>query len=216
MKKQSDVVEEFEVFPWHEHFDTGIEVLDEQHKNLVKLLNQLARSLAILADPIELNEVFDEMAAYADYHFQTEEAVWQSYFEEDSWCSSHHHAHNSFISEVLRLKEEEKTKPIEEVIEGILNFLTNWLRHHILDADKRMAMTLEAMDSGMSLEQAKEYADSKMNGSKKVLIETVLSMNEVNSSRTLDLMKEKAERKRIDETLNAILESKDDVTSHDA
>ncbi|WP_161957583.1 bacteriohemerythrin [Mariprofundus sp. EBB-1] len=198
---KNDAVEFFEVFPWNANFETGVALIDEQHKQLVHLLNLLAAHLAHQSAPVKLNQVFDELAAYADYHFKAEEAIWQPYFKADSRFISHQHTHDSFITQVLRLKEEEGTKSLDEVIEDVLKFLTHWLAYHILDSDKRMAKTILAVDSGLTLEQAVQQADREMSGSMKLLIDTVMNMYDTLSSRTLDLMKEKAERKRYEKAL---------------
>jgi hypothetical protein len=44
------IVKTLEVFPWNRNFDTDIELIDQQHKKLVCLLNQLASHLAYQAD----------------------------------------------------------------------------------------------------------------------------------------------------------------------
>ncbi len=204
---QNDTVENFEFFPWNENFNTGISIVDEQHQQLVRLLNQLATSLADLSDPIELNEIFAELAAYAELHFKTEDAVWEPCFRDDEWFVKHQQTHDSFLPEVVKLKSAEELKPIEEVLEDILKFLTDWLTHHILDSDKRMAMVIQAVNSGMTLEEAKKHAEDEMNGTMKKLIESILALNEGLSLRNLDLMKEKAEHKRVDATLNAMLDA---------
>ncbi|NWF36917.1 bacteriohemerythrin [Mariprofundus sp. KV] len=195
------MVEFFEVFPWNDNFETGIPEIDDQHKQLVHLLNQLAAHLAHQSDSIELNKVFGELAAYADHHFKTEEGIWRPYFKDDDWFINHEQTHNSFMENVVKLKEEEGTKPLDEVIEDILKFLTHWLAYHILDSDKRMAKAVLAVNSGLSLEQAKMHADHEMSGSMRLLIETVLGMYDSLSSRTLELMKEKTERKRFEKEL---------------
>lgn len=199
---QKNSIEFFEVFPWNDNFETGIAEIDEQHKQLVHLLNQLAAHLAHQSDSIELNQVFGELAAYADHHFKTEESIWQPYFKDDPWYTGHEQTHNSFMANVVKLKEEESSKPLDMVIEDILRFLTHWLAYHILDSDKRMAKAVQAMNSGQSLAEAKVQADHEMSGSMKLLIDTVLAMYDSLSSRTLELMKEKTERKRIEAALN--------------
>ncbi len=187
-----------EVFPWNSNFETGIADVDAQHRRLVELLNQLAGHLGNRSDPVELNQVFADLAAYADYHFKTEEGVWEPHFGDDAWYQGHKKVHESFIADVVALKEEEKTKPLETVVEDILKFLTHWLAFHILDSDKRMAKAVHAIESGKTLEAAKKQADEEMSGSMQVLIDTVLSMYDDLSSRTLELMREQAERKRIE------------------
>jgi len=191
----------FEVFPWNKNFETGIPLVDEQHQRLVHLLNILAGHLAYQSDLPALNNVFNELAEYAAYHFQTEEAVWHQFFPDDEWEIGHKETHKGFVAEVLRLRHEETTKPLHEVVEDILSFLTHWLAFHILESDKRMAKVALAVQSGMALEQAKEKSEQEMSGAMKVLIETVLSMYDNISARTLQLMKEVVERQKAEAKL---------------
>lgn len=191
----------FEIFPWNENFETGIELIDEQHKKLVDILNRLAAHLANLSDEVTLNEIFDELAAYADYHFKTEEKIWSTHFKDDAWYVEHEHTHESFIDDVLVLKGNKDQKNLDEVISEIVSFLSQWLAYHILDTDKRMAKAVLAMESGDSIERAKERSNEEMSGSMKVLVNTVLSMYDSLSTRTLDLMREKTLRKKAEEAL---------------
>jgi len=206
-----DTVEFFEVFPWNPNLATGIEKIDEQHKQLIHLLNKLASHIAYQSEDIVLEEVFDELVAYTDYHFKTEESIWEPYFKDDQRFTSHQVTHQSFITNLLKLKNESADKTFTQSLYDILKFLTHWLAYHILDSDIRMGKTIQAIDSGLSLERAKEHADHELSGSMKVLIETVLNMYDTLSERTLDLMKEKNERKHMEMALkkaNAQLESR--------
>ena len=209
MLMYNDAVDYFEIFPWNKNFETGISLIDEQHKQLVHLLNKLAAHLGHCSQPVELNKVFDELAAYADVHFKTEEDIWQHHFKEDSCFAEHQRTHNSFLSKVLELKEEENSKPLDEVIEDILKFLTHWMVSHILDSDMRMAKMLHAIESGLSLKKAKKHADREMSRSTKVLIEIVLSMHENLFSRTMDLIREKNERKQAEKAVRKLSQAID-------
>jgi|GEM_PF-6664824 len=192
--------EYFEVFPWNENLATGVDRIDGQHKKLVLLLNELATKL-INNDTVELERVFDELAAYANYHFEEEEKIWSPYFSEDKWFINHLKTHNSFIPKVLELKNEESEKPLHDVVEDIIKFLIHWLAYHILDADKRMAIVLRNIDAGQSFDEAKVTSEKEMADSVSLFIDTILSMYDKLSSRTLDLMREQAERKRAEEAL---------------
>ena len=190
-----------EVFPWNKNFETGVEIIDEQHKKLVALLNELASNLT-QDNQIEVTRVFGELAEYANFHFETEEAIWVEYFNDDSWLSSHQLTHSSFLPRVLELKEQDSNKSLDEIIEGIVKFLIRWLAFHIIDNDKRMAFVIQNMQAGLSLEEAKIVSDKKMSGSIRVLIETVMTMYDSLSSRTLDLMRERHKRKKVEEELH--------------
>ena len=191
----------FEVFPWNNNFETGLSVIDEQHRRLVHLLNILASHLAYQSNLPALNQVFSELAEYAVYHFQTEEKIWHRFFQEDEWETEHQKTHDSFVSEVLRLKNEETSKSLHEVVEDILSFLTHWLAFHILESDKRMAKVALAVQAGITLEMAKRQAEQEMSGAMRILIETLLSMYDSISVRTMQLMKEVIERQKAEAKL---------------
>ncbi|MCL4432693.1 MAG: bacteriohemerythrin [Epsilonproteobacteria bacterium] len=191
----------FEIFPWTSNFETGIELIDDQHKKLVDILNQLAAHLANRCDEIKLNEIFDELADYANYHFQSEEKIWSEYFHEDEWYINHEHTHGSFIDEIVALRNNTNSIPLDDVVYDVVTFLSKWLAYHILDTDKRMALAVKNIQSGYALQEAKADASEKMAGFMQVVIETVLTMYESLSMRTLDLMREKALRIQTQEAL---------------
>jgi len=187
-----------DMFPWNESFATGLPQIDEQHKQLVHLVNVLARSIAFKAEIPKINDVFNELADYAAYHFNTEETVWQQFLVGDALETMHKQVHEKFISEVLRLKGEELSKSQNEIIEDVLLFLTDWLAFHILDSDKRMVKVVLAIQSGMSVEQAKQYVARGSSGAMKAMIGANLAMFNMLSRRTLQLMKEIHERKLLE------------------
>ena len=78
-----------QIFPWNDNFAIGIPEVDSQHKRLVQLLNGLASSLVFDSDHIDLNTLFNELAEYAAYHFQTEENLWHQFLPDDPWEIAH-------------------------------------------------------------------------------------------------------------------------------
>lgn len=193
--------ENFEVFQWNANFDTGLATIDEQHKRIIDLLNQLARTL-IKGDDIEFTDVFDQLAAYANYHFETEEAIWTACFGDDAWLVSHQNSHASFMPAVVDLKENHTGIPLKENLRQILKFLIRWLVYHIIDSDKRMAIVVKNMHTGLPLEEAKTISAEEMLNSDQILIDTILSMYDELSARTLKIMQERVERELITEKLS--------------
>ena len=152
-------------------------------------LNNLAGNLVVHAEDIDRNKIFNELAEYAVYHFQTEENVWHAFLAGDRLEAAHKGSHENFVADLVKLKSEEEIKPLNEVLEDILIFLTHWLAYHILESDKQTAIIVQAVQSGMSIEQAKQKAHQEMTGATGVLIETVLAMYDTVASRTLQLIK---------------------------
>ncbi len=193
--------ETFEIVPWSRGFEVGISVIDEQHQQLVKLLNMMAAHYVEGLSPDRAHQIFDELANYAVYHFKSEEALWLETLPEDRWTQDHLGIHHAFERQVGQWRDSLRQRPISEVVDGALGFLTRWLAHHILYEDRRMAHTLLAMKAGATLEEAKRQAQDAMSGQTSRLINTVLSMYEALSSRTLGLQRESIARQRAEEAL---------------
>ncbi|MGZ5608345.1 MAG: EAL domain-containing protein [Methylobacter sp.] len=202
-----------EVFPWNKNFEVGVALIDDQHQKLVELLNVLAGHLAYQSDIPILNNVFNNLAEYAIYHFQAEERVWHTVFPDDDWETKHKNDHRKFLSTVNRIMAGKTVRPLDEVIEEILTFLTQWLAFHILDTDMRMAKVVLAVQSGIPLNQAKRQADQEMSGAMKVLIETMLSMFDALSSRTMQLAKEVVERQKAEQASQDALDRLQKIAS---
>lgn len=190
-----------EIFPWNDNFSTGIEAVDSQHRNLVKLLNTLVGHLAFQSDAPSVDAVFEELKAYSEFHFRYEEQIWCECFKKDLWEEGHKTAHGDFIKQILDLKNNQANKPIDRVVEEIASFLTHWLALHIIESDKRMAKVVLATRSGMSLEQAKERANLEMSGATGVLIDTVMGMYDNLAHRTIQLTREISSRIRSEAAL---------------
>ncbi|MGR8929721.1 MAG: bacteriohemerythrin [Gammaproteobacteria bacterium] len=193
-----------DIFPWNENFNTGVSEIDEQHKKLVQLLNVLASHMAFHSDLPSLNAIFDELSDYAEYHFQTEEAIWHRYLPEDLLETKHKQIHKSFKKNIQALRTAHTEKTIEKVLEQVLAFLSHWLASHILESDRHLAMVVEGVRSGMPLEAAKRQANEKMGGTTRALIDIILSIYESLSANTLLLMRELSQRKRDEESLRKL------------
>ena len=191
---------EFEVFPWNKQLDTGISVIDEQHRKLVEILNRLARQHVSGVDEKEIRKLLDELANYADYHFSTEEKIWKGFFATDEWLLEHEKSHEGFFSKIQVISESQE--PFELILEKLFSFLIQWLAFHIIDSDKRMAKAVLACEEGYGIVAAKKRANDEMSGATAVLIQTVLSMYDHLSHQTLELIREKHARQRAEEALS--------------
>lgn len=197
MNKKFEEVEKFEeleVFPWNENFETGIQEVDEQHKTLVILLNKLANSLT-QEKIAKVEDTFSQLAKYADYHFKSEEKIWEKYFDKRNLLfKSRKHSHDSFLPTVIELQEKNKDKPFYDTAEEILLFLIRWLAFHIIDEDKRLALIIDSINNGKELNEAKLISDSQMGGSMKILVEAILSMYDSLSIKAINLIRERKAR----------------------
>lgn len=213
MPTAEHLIAQTDIFPWSDTFATGIEVIDAQHHKLVDLLNKLAGHMAFGSDELILTAVFDELADYAVYHFQTEEGVWARHLGQDSLVLAHHQTHREFVAQVGQARLKLSQMSSDATVEEMVSFLTHWLAFHILEDDTHMAKLVLAVQSGCSMDQAKAQATAQMKSAAHVLITTVLSMYDNLSMRTLALLREVSQRRRAEEKLRLssnIIESSTD------
>ncbi|MCP4251900.1 MAG: GGDEF domain-containing protein, partial [Candidatus Scalindua sp.] len=139
---------------------------------------------------------------YAKTHFNDEEAIFRESFSNDPWFLEHVNTHNSFLPSVMKIMDQANDEPLVDIIEKMVHFLVQWLMYHIIHSDKRMVLTVLALESGLSMEEAKLMAENKMSSSEKILIDSILHMYKEMSSRTIALMREVSARKEVEIQLN--------------
>ncbi|WP_295442489.1 PAS domain-containing protein, partial [uncultured Thiodictyon sp.] len=185
-----------DIFPWDDNFNTGLPTVDEQHRKLVELLNALAGHIAFDVNDLMLVQLFDELADYAVYHFDSEGAIWRQFMDGDPEEIVHGELHQAFVNDVARMRASLGAIPIPELAEQALGFLARWLASHILESDRLMAYTVLAIQRGLPLDAAKLRAKEQMGGATKALVDIILSIYSTLSNNTLRLMRELAESRR--------------------
>lgn len=207
--------EQLIVFPWNSNLETGITEIDEQHKKLVVLINKLANDLTREEiHPIE--ETINELADYANYHFESEEKIWDENISDTQILQSHKSTHNSFLPKVLELTQNNSDKSYHQRIEEVLLFLIRWLAFHIIDGDKKLALIIKFMNEGQNQKDAMVSTEHIMNDSMKGLIEIILSMFDNVSSKAIELVKEKRGRIKAENALKALNEELINLSITDA
>lgn len=196
----SDSIEKFNLFPWNQDFSTGIDAIDQQHQQLVEILNRLARhTVSGLLTKSQLWDLLEELVNYTDYHFKTEEQIWHQEFTGHQLLADHERAHQGFFQKIQSIRDS--GEDIEDFINDLFGFLTKWLAFHILESDRRMALATLAVQEGLSLDEALEQAQSRMTGSLSVLIRAILDMYGELSTRAIEMMQQRLGRIRAEEAL---------------
>jgi len=180
----------FDIVPWNPSFETGVAIIDQQHRQLVKLLNDLAHQYVYGLEPDQLERIIDGLVEYTVYHFDTEEALWADVFADDEWFTRHQRSHNGFVEKVRSLQRQASDDAGLSTVDDLLSFLVSWLAHHILHDDKSMSVVLLEVDKGRELAAAKDKSIEAMSGEASGLIRSVLAMYKQLSGRTLALQRE--------------------------
>jgi diguanylate cyclase (GGDEF)-like protein/hemerythrin-like metal-binding protein/PAS domain S-box-containing protein len=128
---------EGDIFRWSDGFAIGLKTVDDQHRNLVEILNRLALFHTSHAADDDLLRVFDELLKYTVYHFSTEEAFMAEHRVTEAHTTAHRRAHKEFVEIALAARKDAEGAP-RDVTGPTLAFLTKWLIQHILGMDRRL------------------------------------------------------------------------------
>jgi two-component system NtrC family sensor kinase len=187
--------EKIEAFIWDNKFNTGVDVVDEQHRKLVDLINRLGSISAHLTSTTELGEILTELANYTVYHFNTEEDLMKQYAVDAGHQDVHIKAHHHFIDQVtVAAKILMGSSDVNnQLVAPLLKYLTNWLVQHILGSDARMGKEILALQAGDSHDDAVRKANAFMTQSANVLMEALNEMYGKLGDKTLEVMKKNQE-----------------------
>lgn len=119
---------------WSDKYSMNIKEIDEQHKNLVRMINELHDAMLNAKSKELALGIIDEMAEYTQYHFSTEEKYMVQYKYPE--YAAHKKEHDKFIQQVGDFKKDYESGKAGLSFD-LLNFLKNWLVNHIQESDKK-------------------------------------------------------------------------------
>jgi hemerythrin len=122
------------LFDWNDSFNTGIKEIDEQHKKLVSIVNELHEAMRQKKAKEVIDKSLVELMDYTVYHFSTEERAFDAYGYSGS--AAHKKAHAEFVAKVRDLVERQKRGELMLSVE-VFNYLVTWVQEHILGVDKK-------------------------------------------------------------------------------
>ena len=134
---------------WEESYAVRVAQIDEQHKRLIALINDLDAAVArdgvrstidSAVDEFEaVTSVVDALVSYTLNHFAMEEEYMVRWLYPG--YDEHKRAHQAAISRVNTFETDiEHGKAVSA--RNVARFLKDWLQSHILDVDKRLGVFL--------------------------------------------------------------------------
>lgn len=117
---------------WSQDYETGLEMIDFQHKKLVSFLNDLHHAIETEGETSLLVEItLGELIKYTGYHFRDEEEMLLKANYPD--FEAHQQKHIKLKERVMTFKERYDNK--ETIGAELLAFLKEWLVNHIQHSD---------------------------------------------------------------------------------
>jgi len=118
---------------WSDNLSVNIKGLDNQHKKLVNMINELHDAMKQGKSSTVLTKILFEMVAYTKIHFKSEEELFEKYNYPEK--IKHKKEHDMFVQKVNEFMNEYKSGKTNLSFE-LMNFLTKWLTNHIQVSDK--------------------------------------------------------------------------------
>jgi hemerythrin-like metal-binding protein len=126
---------------WRRQFETGLEPIDQQHRELFEALARLAGDLAAEAPRGQVDEGLAALARHLIKHCQTEETLMKVAGFADRIV--HANQHQDLVLQVRDLQYR-RTKGQELGLEAVAS-VGKWLDHHICESDLAMAGYLKTL-----------------------------------------------------------------------
>lgn len=125
---------------WDSKLDTGIEVIDAQHRRIVEYINDLEIAKMTL-DKRRVNDVIEQLIDYTQSHFGFEEEM----LEEAGYkfLKPHKKVHELFIRRVTDFTM--RSAKGEDIADELHSMLSKWLLNHIANEDRDYANSVKQM-----------------------------------------------------------------------
>jgi hemerythrin len=121
---------------WTDELSVGIQEIDEQHKVLVGLVNDMHRAIHEHHGTETAREILDRLGDYTRIHFAVEESLMRIF--DYPGYDEHKKQHEELIAQ-FKVYHQKVQSGTAKISFELLHFLKLWLSQHILESDKEYA-----------------------------------------------------------------------------
>ncbi|WP_432734613.1 bacteriohemerythrin [Maridesulfovibrio sp. FT414] len=126
---------------WHDGLKIGVEEIDNQHKELIRIVNEVLDKSKSGKEDAALDALFGQLREYAVYHFNSEEKYMEQI--EYPYLAEQKRAHKELKGKVKQLQSARFHK--EHVSwEEAKDLLARWLIEHLLHEDFKIGQFVKS------------------------------------------------------------------------
>lgn len=121
--------------PWIDRYSIGDELIDNQHRKMLEMINTLHSALVHKGSTEVVRQVISQVVEYSREHFVAEEAL----MEKTNYpgLAVHRKLHAAMIKKLTMLLH--RIKRGEEIsVRELLAFLKSWWQDHIVTEDRKI------------------------------------------------------------------------------
>lgn len=122
---------------WKDSYLLGVEQIDNQHKELFRMTEELIRAVGEDASTEEYQKIVGFLKDYVIYHFRDEEDYQASI--RYAGIEAHKKEHRQFTQTVLNYEKRLKETGFDRgVMKDLAGSVTAWLIYHVVDTDQKI------------------------------------------------------------------------------
>lgn len=125
---------------WTPQLSVGVSKFDEQHKELIRLINELHDAMLTSKAREVLGDLLKRLSDYTVYHFSDEEKLMEQY--NYPRYPMQKKAHDLLVAKV-KVEIEKYASGLPITME-VMHFLKGWLTKHIMIEDKEYGSFFES------------------------------------------------------------------------
>lgn len=125
---------------WSTNLSINVVRYDEQHKELVNLINELHEGMLNGSAHEAMGEILNRLTNYTVTHFKDEEE-WMAQYNYPKYIE-HKNSHEQLVEQVKVVVQKHQAGM--KINKEVLLFLKDWLNMHILDEDKEYGAYLNS------------------------------------------------------------------------
>lgn len=133
---------------WTQDLDTGIDVIDQQHRRIVDFINDL-EAAQVMKDKNKIKEVINDCVDYTLSHFAFEESLQEEAGYQ--YCKPHKKVHELFTRKVAEYQDRMLLG--DDISEELHAMLARWLVNHIKRDDADYVAAVKANMQGVIKEK---------------------------------------------------------------
>jgi hemerythrin-like metal-binding protein len=126
---------------WNDRLSVGVAVIDEDHKKLLGLTNELYDAIVDRRGKEVLGRILDDLVDYTTFHFAREEQLFSQIGYQ--FAAEHKKIHDELIRQVTEIQGRYRNGSPALTLE-VMDFLKSWLFDHILGSDAKYAPSFKA------------------------------------------------------------------------
>ncbi len=134
---------------WVPELETGIDIIDEQHRRIVDYINELDQARQT-GNANDVKHVLEKLVDYTITHFQFEEELQER--AGYPFVKAHRRVHAIFTKRVGTFQARARTG--EDVVPELMSMLKVWLSSHIKGDDRDYVASVKMVAGGGDQESA--------------------------------------------------------------